>query len=183
VIPPGLLILRRLSTLTLPLSDNKTSIRLRYSGISSRFGLSRPARLRERGLYLLKPGTLRERASEADAVIRLEWVCCAVRGVEEEAGNERMKGSKCSLRRSDSGLFWRDPRISGVGLRGLRFIRKDVLGFLMLLANRMLSVSSVCLLDTMRRHKLQISENKIRSDHGLGSHEENCRFQCTVEGK
>ena len=74
-ISSGPSILRRFSTLALSLPLNETSIRLRYSGISSRFGLSRPTRLRERGLYLFTPGTSREIASDAAAVIGLEWVC------------------------------------------------------------------------------------------------------------
>jgi hypothetical protein len=106
-ISSGLSILRRFSTLALSLPVNETSIRLRYSGISSRFGLSRPTRLRERGLYLLTPGTSREMASEAAAVIGFEWVCWVVRKwceAEDEADEARMNGSKCSLRRSNSRL-------------------------------------------------------------------------------
>jgi hypothetical protein len=85
-ISSGLSILRRLSTLAPSFPVNETSIRLRYSGISSRFGLSRPTRLRERGLYLLTQER-RERASEA---LRLsDWsgyVGCCVSGTGLQSG-------------------------------------------------------------------------------------------------
>lgn len=106
-ISSGLSIPRRCSTLVLSLPANETSILLRYSGISSRPGLSRPTRLRERGLYLLTPGTSRERASEAAAVIGLELPCWTVRKwceVDDEADEARINGSKCSLSRSNSRL-------------------------------------------------------------------------------
>ena len=106
-ISSGFSILRRFSTLELSLPVNETSIRLLYSDISSRLGLSRPTRLRERGLYLLTPGTSREIASDAAAVIGLEWACWVLRRwceAEDEAEEARINGSKCSLRRSNSRL-------------------------------------------------------------------------------
>ena len=123
-ISSGPSILRRLSTLALSLPVNETSIRLRYSGISSRFGPSRPTRVREMGLYLPTPGTSRRIASEAAAVIGFEWTCWVLRrwcGAEDEADEARMNGSRCSLSRSNSRLsgaesscFW---SWSGVVLR------------------------------------------------------------------
>ena len=82
---------------------------------------------------MLTPGTSRERASEAAAVIGLEWTCWAVRkwcDAEDEADEARMKGSKCSLRRSNSRLsgaesscFWSWSRAF---IDFVRFVRSGI---------------------------------------------------------
>jgi hypothetical protein len=83
-----------------------TSTRLRYSEISSRAPLSR--RPRGEGVYLPTPGISRASADDAAAVIGLtgvacEWVGCEwPEGPDEEEEDARRKGSKCSLRRSNS---------------------------------------------------------------------------------
>jgi hypothetical protein len=58
------------------------------------------SRLRKSGLYLLTSGTSRERASEAAAVIGLEWMRWASRkwcGAEDKADEARMDVSKEEL--------------------------------------------------------------------------------------
>ena len=78
---------------------------------------------------MLTPGMSRERASEAAAVIGLEWVCCVLRKwseAEDKADKTCMNGSKCSLRRSNPGCLEQSLRVSGVGLE--RFVLLDVYG-------------------------------------------------------
>ena len=60
-------------------------------------------------MYFPTPGISRAKADEAAAVIGLTGVACEcaacewpVRPEEEEEGEARKKGSKCSLRRSNS---------------------------------------------------------------------------------
>jgi hypothetical protein len=78
-----------------------TSTRLRYSASSSRGPLSR--RPRGAGVYFTTPGISRANADDAAAVMGLMWAgceCVACGWPEEE--DARRKGSKCSLRRSNS---------------------------------------------------------------------------------
>ena len=81
-----------------------TSTRLRYSASSSRGPLSR--RPRGAGVYFTTPGISRANADDAAAVMGLMWAECECAACEwpESAEEEdaRRKGSKCSLRRSNS---------------------------------------------------------------------------------
>ena len=81
-----------------------TSTRLRYSASSSRGPLSR--RPRGVGVYFTTPGISRANADDAAAVMGLMWVGCECVACEwperPEEEDARRKGSKCSLRRSNS---------------------------------------------------------------------------------
>lgn len=81
-----------------------TSTRLRYSASSSRGPLSR--RPRGAGVYFTTPGMSRANADEAAAVMGLMWAGCECAACEwperPEEEDARRKGSKCSLRRSNS---------------------------------------------------------------------------------
>jgi hypothetical protein len=77
----------------------------------------------------MTPGTSRERPTEANAVIGLEWMCwalCRWCGAEDKADEARMHGSKCFLRCSNSRVLERNLRVSGVGLK--RFVLLDAYG-------------------------------------------------------
>lgn len=97
---------RRMKSTLAPSFVPPTSTRLRYSEISSRAPLSRLPR--GAGVYFPTPGISRANADDAAAVIGLTgvgWCECAAcewpeRLAEEE--DARKKGSKCSLRRSNS---------------------------------------------------------------------------------
>ena len=81
-----------------------TSTRLRYSASSSRGPLSR--RPRGAGVYFTTPGISRANADDAAAVMGLMWAECECAACEwperPEEEDARRKGSKCSLRRSNS---------------------------------------------------------------------------------
>lgn len=97
---------RRMKSTLVPSFVPPTSTRLRYSWISSRAPLSRLPR--GAGVYFPTPGISRDNADDAAAVIGLTGVACECAACEwperpeEEEEDARKKGSKCSLRRSNS---------------------------------------------------------------------------------